>query len=97
MTLSDNDNNATIHGGGSYTSSNGGYMIIHINVDGKVVFDVPNETITVDADPYELLSELGDTEDVLDMLDYDTVREYVDRVEKERREYENEMLEAERR
>ena len=72
-------------------------MIINITVSGRVVVDLSREEVSLDADPYELLSALGDTEDVLGMLDYDTVREYIYMAEKERREYENEMLEAERR
>lgn len=71
-------------------------MIINITVTGRVVVDLSREEVSLDVDTDELLRAMGGTEDVLDMLEYSEVMDYVLETEKERKEYEEEVEEARR-
>lgn len=63
-------------------------MTITVSIDAlKVDFEnEPGGVTLIGVDVYDLLQEIGSTEEILDMLEYSDVVEYVARVEKEKME-----------
>ena len=67
-------------------------MIISVTLTGKTIIDNDRSEITIDVDEYEVISEMGGAEKVLDMLDYSDVVAWVAKKEKEMTEDEYDRL-----
>lgn len=52
-------------------------MIINVDVTGNVVIDVSRESISLDVDGGELVNAMGGADEILPLLDYSDIVEYV--------------------